>query len=580
MKRPIFLLLTLASSILIIALVTTATLSQSSAQNPAPTLVPPTPLPVVDGGEAELVLTQSGLARVQQTGRVRVGILLSAPPFGELDIRNQRVGFDADLARALGEAWGVEVRLRQVTRQTAREMLLGDEIDLLIAAQVHTRDLDAVYEFSQTYHIGGQAVMVRVDEEAASPRDLVGRRVGAVIGTRAEATITEWPAANGVTWTVETYLTLDQGYGALLNSQVDALVASAHELNALAAERPDATRVLEEALAPEPYAVVMRRGDVPLRNLVNRTLQYLRQTGRLTELAQAHFLNDSFPDMPLYRAVGDEAPSPGALDATIRYPASFVLPRLQAERRLRVAGLGETPLDNPDAPESARRLDRFYRGLIAEMADRWGVEIVYLPATPEAAVDLVARGEADLAVGLSPSWEWAERVDFTGPYLVRGLRLMVPARSGIVELRNEIGGFWIAYPNQNRDYQDLMIAEGERLGVLVRPLPVREQDIALAILEDRNADAALADSVQLLPYLESYPDDFVVTDRWYGRVFETFAVPRNDSDFRLLVEYTLQAMILDGTLAALTAPVTLSGGAPRFDIWPGRGETFGFAIDG
>jgi hypothetical protein len=56
------------------------------------------------------------------------------------------------------------------------------------------------------------------------------------------------------------------------------------------------------------------------------------------------------------------------------------------------------------------------------------------------------------------------------------------------------------------------------------------------------------------------------------------AMPRNDLDFRLLVEYTLQEMAQDGTLATLLQPVMLPDEMPVFDIWPGAAAYLGFNL--
>ena len=58
------------------------------------------------------------------------------------------------------------------------------------------------------------------------------------------------------------------------------------------------------------------------------------------------------------------------------------------------------------------------------------------------------------------------------------------------------------------------------------------------------------------------------------------ATPRNDIDFRLLTEYTLQELARDGTLRRLLEPVMLPEDIPRFDIWPGTGNYFGFNLTG
>lgn len=565
--------------LLLCLLILTAGLSNALAQNappPAPTLTPPTPVPVVESGESEVIVTTSAVARIQQTGRVRVGVLYNERPFGELNIRNERVGFDADLARALAEAWDVEVRFRQVTRQTAREMLRDGEVDLLIAAQVRYRDLDSAFEFSQTYHLGSQAMLVRNDDGAASPRDLANRRVGVVIGSPAEDAVTEWAARAGLTWTVTTYPTLDRLYGALVNNAVDGIVASRHHLAALTVQNPTATKLLEDGLRDEPYAIAMRRGDLPMRNLVNRTLQYLQASGKLAQLGEQHFLQDAYTDLAVWAGLGSDAPKPGDMDAQIVYPRAFVVPRLQSERVLRVAG--NTALDQPDLTESQRRLVIFHRQLIDSLASRWGVTVAYVQASPEEAVHLVAEGQADLAIGVEPNWAWADRVDFTSPYLMRGLRLMVQPRSNIGGFENLIGGLWVALLRDEPASKDQAFEEARKVNVLIRTFETDEPDLYGVIIEQDNAKVAFADVSRLIPYLERYPDDFRLTDRWYSRTFMALAVPRNDTDFRLLVEYTLQEMARDGALPVLLRPVTLPDQIPPMAVWPGRGNTFGFNI--
>src|SRR5689334_21115403 len=107
------------------------------SQDVVGTLVAPTPVPTVDTGAGDTLLSESGVARIQRDGVVRVGILYNEPPFGELTIRGEVNGFDAELAAAIAEAWGIKVEFTQVTRQNALDTLRAGLVDMLIAAQVH-----------------------------------------------------------------------------------------------------------------------------------------------------------------------------------------------------------------------------------------------------------------------------------------------------------------------------------------------------------------------------------------------------------------------------------------------------------
>ncbi|MBE0688633.1 MAG: transporter substrate-binding domain-containing protein [Anaerolineae bacterium] len=126
--------------------------SPAIAQEPAATLVPPTLVPQPPDAMIDALPSESGVARIQADAKVRAGILYNEPPFGVLNERGEVSGFDADLARALAEAWGVDLEFVQVTRQTAIDTLTAGEVDLLLAALPHNRTLDSRVEFSQAYY--------------------------------------------------------------------------------------------------------------------------------------------------------------------------------------------------------------------------------------------------------------------------------------------------------------------------------------------------------------------------------------------------------------------------------------------
>jgi ABC-type amino acid transport substrate-binding protein len=112
----------------------------------------------------------------------------------------------------------------------------------------------------------------------------------------------------------------------------------------------------------------------------------------------------------------------------------------------------------------------------------------------------------------------------------------------------------------------------------------QEKDAAAAMLAENNADAIFGDSLKLMQHLEANPGQLQLSKRggapdpWYSRVYVGFAVPRNDLDFRLLVEYTLQEFVRDGTWKALAAPVMPADDPPPVDIWPGTTDYLGFKL--
>jgi ABC-type amino acid transport substrate-binding protein len=258
------------------------------------------------------------------------------------------------------------------------------------------------------------------------------------------------------------------------------------------------------------------------------------------------------------------------------------VPRLQDGQALRVAGI-EDILD--DAPKSDQRLHALNRAIIERLAARWGVGVEFVPDSVDNALEMVAAGQADIAVGVQAQWAWADRVDFSSPYLLHGDRLMVKRNSNIESFNELRGGRWVGVFASEPGSADRVNELARSINTAVNIYTMlREQDVPFYILEDQNADVAFGDSLKLIPHLEAYPEDFRIATRcpncdpWYSRAYVGLAVPRNDLDFRLLVEYTLQELAQDGTLQQLLQPVMLPDETLTVDILPGPAEFRGFNL--
>jgi ABC-type amino acid transport substrate-binding protein len=549
--------------------------------DPVGTLVPPTLVPAVESDDSDTLPTESAVARIQNEGRVRIGILFNEPPFGELNIRGQISGFDADLARKMAELWGVEIDLIQVTRQTAQDMLLNNQVDLLVAAQVHQRDRDGRVEFSQTYYPGQQVVMVRNGDGATVLGHMQDRIIGVVMGARGEQVTAEWLERSGMNVTVQRYLSLDQALVALLATEVDGVVSNRRQLSRAMPDR-ELARFVDEPVSAEPLAVVMRRQDVNMRNLVNKTLQFMVEDGQMNEIHQAHFSGVNYPanNFTIWDGLSDEAPQPAEFPSDMPAPSEHILSRLQSDGVLRVTGIGAEP--NDDDRESQRRLYAYNRALADSLAARWGVRAEFVES--ENPLDAVANGQADLALNVSPNWEWANRVDFTTHYLLHGQRLMVPIESDIrrfTDLRSE----WVAIFADEEGAEDLVtdLADQARARIDIYTI-TDEEATTFGLMEQHNYDAVFGDSLKLIPHVQANPEDLMLTmdteenPRWYSRSYIALAVPRNDLDFRLLVEYTLQEFSREGVLRALTQDVMLPEEIPQISIWPGSSAYMGFEL--
>lgn len=575
--------------LIILCLLTNLIIVSVAQDDLVPTLVPPTLVPITSVGEADFVLAESTVARLQSSGVLRVGILYNERPFGQYTIQGEVIGFDADLARLLAETWEIDVEFVQVTRQNRFDFLENGTVDMLLAAVVHRRELDARFEFSQTYHLGAQVIMVESEPDVeagevdiASVFNLGGQAVGYVVGTDGQIALSNWIAETGVQIQVQAYLTHDQMLAGLFGGEVVAIAGRDTRLLRTASNVLDAVAILETSLQEESFGIVMQRQDLHFRNLVNRTLQYLAsdaQTGQQSTLEQLHteyFPNDDFPyaALPIYLNVGENAPTPSQFPTDVPLPQVYAATNIVNNGVVRVAGVQNTE----NLPPEQAVIATVNRSLVEQVALRWGVQVQFVDGDP---IQTVANGQADMAVGITPDWNAAANVDFSQPYVQHGRRLMYPEGRDLAQL----GEFRtttriLATIIGDSNAQELAEEWGSVVGINnFRFLSVEMEDAADAILEDNNALAVFADSFLLLPIIRNNPSELAMGPTWYDRQFLSFAIPQNDIDFARLLNYTLQEMVRDQSLTTVTVPIIPQGeSAPQIGVWTGSSEYLGINL--
>ena len=546
--------------------------------SPIPTLAVPTLVPLqMEEDPPEALATRSAVADIIETGAFRVGVLYNEPPYSEFTLQGELRGFDIDLIRLIVELWGSEVEFLQVTRENALERLHRGQAHAIVSAFVHYRDLDDRLEFSQTYLMGRQAMMVRADSPIENLSELRGQRVGYVIGTRSQKALGLWSARRGDSWNLQFHLTLDRAFAALTGGAIDGLVAEEQDLLRVSADYADRVRILDEALLREPRAVAIRPQDIPLRRLLSHSIQTLAREGRLQTLHREYFPEDeqSADAIALWQGIG-ETVNPTLYAEELLQPPGNTLARLRQSGVLRVAGIAD---GDQSAATGEGQLTALNLALVQELGRRWGMTVEIRGGSPEEAIAMLESGEVDIAAGLQPDWRLASTIDFSAPYLLQGDRLMTPANSGIRGF-NDLRGRIIGVIIGDEGARDRAQAWADSINASVRFFSTREAGAALHLLEFNNANAIYADSLLLVAHLQANPNALRLTDRWYSRSYYAFGLPHNDPDFRRLVDYSIQELLRDGTLRRLSGGLILSDKMPDFEITPGAASFAGFNLAG
>ncbi|MEE8448243.1 MAG: ABC transporter substrate-binding protein [Thermodesulfobacteriota bacterium] len=212
-------------------------------------------------------LGASRLDMVKKRQALIAGVKFDAPPFGFVDRRGRNVGFEIDLARYLAKRLGVKLKLVQVTSKTRILLLINGHVDLLIATMTHKRERDRVIDFSITYFLDGQKLLVKKNSRIKTTRDLAGRVVATVQGSTSERNIAKaQPKVR-----ILTFQEYPMAFLALRQGKADAVTTDSTIL--LGLKKGDRNyEIVGDFFSSEPYGIGVPENDSKWRDYINFAL--------------------------------------------------------------------------------------------------------------------------------------------------------------------------------------------------------------------------------------------------------------------------------------------------------------------
>ncbi|MFP1747023.1 ABC transporter substrate-binding protein [Lonsdalea quercina] len=238
------------------------------------------------------------LADIQKSGVVKVAVFDSNPPFGYVDPQSKKlVGYDVDIAEAVGKALGVKVELRATNPANRIPLLVSKKVDLIAANFTITDERAKQVNFSIPYFSTGQKFIARKGV-LKTPEDIKNLRIGADKGTVQEITLREhYPTAK-----VISYDDTPLAFAALRNGNVQAITQDDAKLVGLLANVPAAQKAEFEispfSITREYQGVGIPKGEEALTQKVNEALADLEKRGEAEKIYNRWFGPDSLSAQP------------------------------------------------------------------------------------------------------------------------------------------------------------------------------------------------------------------------------------------------------------------------------------------
>lgn len=229
------------------------------------------------GGEVQEFDAGSTMAKIQEKGKIIIGVKYDVPPFGFENPQSGDIeGFDVDLGTAIADRLGVDVKFIEAISDNRIPFLQSGEVDLILSTMTITTDRDADIDFSNPYFIAHGRIAVYEGSDIAGTDDFgADSRICTALGSTYETTIIPEVAPDSKIESVDGYSDCVE---LLQTGAVDAEITDNIILAGQKAQ-DDKISLVGEDLTTDPYGIGIPDGDTDMQEFVNSVLEEMISNG-------------------------------------------------------------------------------------------------------------------------------------------------------------------------------------------------------------------------------------------------------------------------------------------------------------
>lgn len=217
-----------------------------------------------------------------------VGMELAYPPFEMTDQKGNPTGISVDLAYAIGEHLGRDVRIENMAYNGLIPSLMTGKIDIILSSMTITEERKESIDFSDPYAKAYLALLINKNSPVQKFEDLnvEGRKIAVKKGTTghiyAEKNL---PNCEIMVFDKESACVLE-----VVQGKADAFMYDQMTIYKNWQQNPDTTRALLEPFQEELeyWGIGLRKDDSELRDQINAFLKEYKENGGFDELSMKY----------------------------------------------------------------------------------------------------------------------------------------------------------------------------------------------------------------------------------------------------------------------------------------------------
>ncbi len=218
------------------------------------------------------------LDAIKKKGYIVWGTNAAFPPFEFKDSTGKVAGVDADIAKAIADSLGVELRVEDMEFDSLPAALASGKIDFIGAGFTKTDERAKSMDFSVDYYTAVQVVIVKDGSKIASKDDLKNKKIGVQTGTTGSFIAEE---ISGVK--MSNYNSLTLACQDLKNGRIDAVIGDNLPIAMIQSQISGLKIVSGIKYDEEKYALAVDKGNAELLAKINEVLNGLIQKGTISD---------------------------------------------------------------------------------------------------------------------------------------------------------------------------------------------------------------------------------------------------------------------------------------------------------
>jgi glutamate/aspartate transport system substrate-binding protein len=260
-------------------------------------LVPIASVNAEPGGPSIAVRYTGTLAKINDSGAIRIGHRENSPPFAFRDAAGKPIGYSLDIcdivieeiAGELGK--DIRVTYRAVTPENRFDVVRAGDVDLECGSTTNNAERRKQVAFSPTIFVTGTKLLVRRGGDIRTLRDLDGKTAVLTRGTVHETAIPRIAERQKVKIRFVFAGDHDASFRTLAEGKADAFANDDVQLYGMLAETKAAAdfRVVGDFLTYADYALMFRKDDPEFAEVVERAFHRLAGSREIVAIYERWF---------------------------------------------------------------------------------------------------------------------------------------------------------------------------------------------------------------------------------------------------------------------------------------------------